>query len=759
MMSVIRAVLLDPLPYRAPDSLVWVYTDNPPFHFRFSVVDYRALEADHPAFSEIAAYQTSLVTVTDGGTAERVTARAVTGSYFPLLGQTPHLGRLFDVSDDARADRMAVLTHVYWTQHFGGDPSVLGRAITVDGASYTIQGVLQEAVGPFEQNTAIFTVAHWPAPARKGPFFIMALGRLRPDISRAAAVESLHATTARLFPIWKSSYQDEKATWGIQDLKERVVGTVGSSLLFVLAAVGAVLLIACANAVNLLIARSLSRSRELAIRGALGASRGRIVQQLLVETGVVTAGSALVGLAVAFGVILLVTTYGVGYLPRLGEIRLWGVMLAWLGLASGVLIGLVPAIHSAQLRMNRVLASSGRAHTDGSGARRLRRALVAGEFALATPLLVAAALVLASLDRLAHVDVGIETEHLLTASVTLPGARYPQSSDRQAFWDRAVERLTALPGVEAVALADSRPPVEASNTNNFDLEDHPTPAGQNQPLCRWVAASSTFFQAVGLRLERGRLFDERDRQPNAPPVIIVDTAWASRFFRGEDVLGRRLREGGCTSCPWTTVVGVTSAVKFNGLNAPDDGVVYTPFVTGASGFVVLRASRDPASLTSGLRQTVRQLDPGLALSGIATGDELVSTSLAQPRYLGVLIGMFALTAVVLSIVGIYGVMTHFVQQHTRDIGIRLALGGEPSAMRRMVVVRGLRLVVAGVGLGMGGALLGARLMTAVLFGVSPTDLPTMVAVPGALLAVAAIACLVPAGRAARLDPAAILRES
>ncbi|MFI5178906.1 MAG: ABC transporter permease, partial [Vicinamibacterales bacterium] len=280
MISVVRAVLIDPLPYAASDSIVWVYTDNPPYRFRFSVVDYRALEADHPTFSAVAGYQTNRVTVTDGGLAERVNAKDVTGSYFPLLRQKAVLGRLFDESDDGRREPIAVLTHGYWTRRFGGDPAVLGRTMTINGASYTVVGVLERGDGPLEHDVAVFTAAHWPQPTRKGPFFTMALGRLGPGVSRAAAVDALHATNARLFPLWKSSYQDEKATWGTQDLKSRVIGDIGSTLYVVLAAVGCVLLIACANAVNLLIARASSRSRELAIRGGGGGGRRRRGERL-----------------------------------------------------------------------------------------------------------------------------------------------------------------------------------------------------------------------------------------------------------------------------------------------------------------------------------------------------------------------------------------------------------------------------------------------------------------------------------------------
>ena len=554
MIAVVRAVLVNPLPYAAPAELFWIYTDNPPYRFRFSVVDYRALEADHPAFSAVAAYQTSNVTITEGGIAERATAKSVTGSYFPLLGQTAAIGRLFDASDDARGDQVAVLTAAFWARRFASDPSVLGRALTIDGASYTIVGVLQKKVGPLERDVALFTAARWPVPKRKGPFFTMVLGRLRPDVSRATAVDTLRATNARLFPIWKSSYQDEKATWGLQDLKARVVGDVGSTLVVVLAAVGCVLLIACANVVNLLVARAFNRSRELAIRSALGASRGRLLQHLMVESGVLTAGAAAVGVGVAILAIKLVTTYGAAYVPRIDEVRLSVPVLEWLAalaVGSGLLVFAgVSCLRSTarRLRMDRALRSGGRSATDGPAARRLRRALVAAEFALATPLLVAAVLVLASLDRLSHVSVGIDTERVLTAAVSLPGARYSRDADRKAFWDRALERLAALPGVKrppsptagrrataatgttsisrivrrrpartsrsapgsAFRRRSSRPSACRSNADGCSTSTHSTttswsstargPTGSSRARTSWAAGSG----AAGARTARGR---------------------------------------------------------------------------------------------------------------------------------------------------------------------------------------------------------------------------------------------------------------
>jgi putative ABC transport system permease protein len=759
MIGVVRAVLVSDLPYRDPGSLFWIYTDNPPFWFPFSVVDYRALEADHPAFNAVGAYQTRSVTVSGAEQSEKVNMRVVTGSYFPMMGQKAHIGRLLDPSDARTTDQLAVLTYGYWRTRFGGDPSILGRPLTIEGSPHTIVGVLEPTAGPLERDIQLFAPERWPQPTRKGPFFLRALGRLRPDVPRAAALETLRATNTRLFPIWQSSYQDQKATWGMMDLKTRAIGNVRPILLIVLGAVGCLLLIACANAVNLLVARAMNRTREIAIRGALGASRGRLLQHLLAETAAITLLAAGVGLAVAFGAVTLVTAYGGDYIPRIDEVRLGSAELGWLGLLSlfsGIVIGLVPAVHNSRLRITGALSAGGRSSSDAPATRRLRRALVAAEFALATPLIVAAVLVAASLARLNSVDVGIATDHMLTAGVSLPAARYEKAEDRQAFWDRALERLRALPSVEAVALADSRPPNDSNNQNNFNLEDRPALPGQNQPVCTWVGVTPDFFKTVGLRLEKGRLLDGFAAQDN---VVVVDRAWANRFFPGQEVIGRRFKEGGCTDCDWTTVVGLVSDVRWTGLDAREkDGTVYYTMPGAQSAYFVVRTAGSPATVAAPLRQAVASIDPQLAVSDVLTGDELVSSSLSRPRYLTVLIGMFAVTALVLSIVGVYGVMAYFVQQHSRDIGIRLALGGDPARVRRMVIGQGLQFVAVGIAAGIGAALLASRLIGTQLFGVSATDTRTLLGVPAALVAVAVLACLLPAHRAARLDPAEILRE-
>jgi putative ABC transport system permease protein len=386
--------------------------------------------------------------------------------------------------------------------------------------------------------------------------------------------------------------------------------------------------------------------------------------------------------------------------------------------------------------------------------------LVASQFAIATPILVVAGLLFVSLNALGRVNLGFDARNVLSGSILLPMSQYPDAR-AGAFWDEIQRRTESMPGVSAVAFADGRPPNDVNNFNNFDLEDAPTPAGQSQPVVPWVSVSPEYFPLLGLNLLKGRLLDQRDaRVPTTvDQPIVVDRAWARRFFPNRDALGKRLKQGGCTECPWTVVVGVVSEVKYAGLDKPDDGTVYAPLdPQGHSRYLVLRTAAESASVLPVLRETVRDLDPGLPLSNVATIDELVVRSLARPRALSMLVGALAAVALVLSIVGVYGVMAYYVQQHKKDIGIRLALGGSRGDLFRLVVGQGMAVVGSGVGLGLVAALAAARAMSSLLFGVGAADPLTFAAVAGLLLLVALAACALPARRAITMPPAIVLRD-
>ena len=763
--------LLRPLPYDAPERLVRVFTDSPPNKFPLSVVDYRALEAQQTRFERMAGYTARPMAWTDGVTAERLRGRVVTPGYFEVLGLRPALGRAF-IEAEGRPGSPAtvIVSHAFWKQRLGGRADAIGSAVRLDGADHTVVGVLPPSVGPLEQGVEFFVPAQWDVPRRRGPFFVFAIGKLRDAAGTAAAADELRALNRALFPLWRDSYQDQRATWAMMSLDEHIVGRAGRPATVALAAVALVWLIACANASSLLVARVSSRQRELAVRAALGASRARVLRHLLVESALLAAGSALVGIALAAAGLRLLATVGAAYVPRAHEVALQGPVLwvlAVLTLASAALFGLVPALSGTGAQAGDTLRSLGRSATASLSVRRARRLLVAGQFAIATPLLVGAALLLASLDALARVDLGFDGRRVVSGSISLPAARYPDYGQVAGFWEEAERRLAAIPGVEAVAFANGRPPSDVQDFNNFDLEDLPTPPGGSQPVTPWVAVTRDYFRLAGLRLVEGRLFDEHDGRTDASTVV-VDRAWALRFFPGGSAIGRRFRSGGCTDCPWTTVVGVVSEVKYAGLDQPDQGTVYTPMVARTETgpvedpsarfrYALVRTSGDPATALPAVRQALRELDPTIPLSSAATMDELVARALDRPRSLSFLVTGFALIALALSVVGIYGVMAYFVQQHAKDIGIRMALGGRPKDVLRLVVGQAMRVVAGGVAVGLCAAFALARLMGSLLFGVAPTDTSAYAAVAAALVAAALAACAAPAARALRVRPALLLR--
>ena len=771
--AAVNAALLQPLPYAEPARLVRIYTDAPPNKFRFSVADYLALQAQQTQFEQVAGYTDRAMAFSDGSVAERLRGRVVSSTYFALLGIRPAIGRDFTQQDGRPGSPPAVIvSHGFWQRRLGGRPDVAGTFIRLDGADYALAGVLPPTTGPLEQRQEFFVAAQWDTPRRKGPFFITALGRLRHESARSAATDELRAINRRIFPLWRSSYQDEKASWSLMDLKTHVTGDVGMMAGLALTAVGLVWLIACTNASSLLIARVTSRRRELAVRAALGASRGRVVRHLLAESALLAIGAAGLGFVLAWMGVGLLRDFGADYFPRTDEIALGGPVL-WLlsGLtaASALLFGLVPSVHGSGGPVDESLRSMGRSSTGSVAVRRLRQVLVGTQFAIATPLLVVAGLLLVSLDALGRVNLGFDTHNLLSGSISLPAVEYAEPGRVATFWNELQRRVEALPGVSGVTFADGRPPDDVGNFNNFDLEASPTPPGQSQPVTPWVSVTPDYFGLLGLSHLEGRLFDQRDGLGSNVEVVVVDRAWAKRFFPNESAVGKRFREGGCTTCPWTTVVGVVSDVKYAGLDVPDEGAVYTPMAgRGVSSpiedattrfrYLILRTRTDPSVVLPAVRQIVRALDPSLPFSSVATIDDLVAQSLQRPRSMSLLVGGFALVALILSVVGIYGVMAYYVEQHTKDISIRLALGGRPMDVLRLIVGQGMKVVSSGVIVGLLVALGLTRVMSSLLFGVGAADAFTFSAAALLMLAVALVACFVPARRATGLQPATVLRN-
>jgi len=542
------------------------------------------------------------------------------------------------------------------------------------------------------------------------------------------------------------------------------VDHVRGSLFLLFGAVGAILLLASFNAAILLLARGINRLRELAVRTALGATRTRIMQHLLADSVILAAGSALMGgLLLAAGMRLIIAV-SAAYLPRSQEISLSGTTVGFLivvTLASCLLIGLLPALHGAGSRQLRGLQTGSRSVTGDTGIRRLHGTMVVLQYALSVPLLLGAVLLTVSLNQLNRADIGCETDNILTFRLSLPEGRYPAPGDIDNFREALATRLRMLPEVEAVGFGNARPPNEIPMTNNFNLEDHPTPSGQSHPTVPWLAATPEYFTTLGIPLLEGRMFNAGDRL-DSPQVAIVDEAWANRFFPGESAVGRRFCPAGSTDGPWTTVIGVVSDVCYTGLENPSRGTVYRPVSQlthpSRSACAVLAATTDPISLIPTIRRIIHDLDPALPLTGIATIEELAGESLISIRQITVFTGVTALIALILSIIGIYGMMANFASRHRRDIGIHIALGGRPGRVSGMIAARGLKLAGIGLAIGIGAALFLSRVMQSLTRDVSTAGPLIFVTVSAGILGLALITCFIPARRVVQVDPVTILRE-
>jgi putative ABC transport system permease protein len=769
---VIREVLLHPLPYPEGDRLVRIYHAIGGNRWNLSVADFQAIESQQTSFESVAAYTSLERTLSTGRSVERVRVREVTEGWFDLLGLRAARGRTFEPGDGTLgAPSMAVVSWGFWQRSLGGDDAVLGRTLRLDGRDFTVIGVLPREVGPFEERHDIFPVLQFEPPERKGPFRLTVVGRLREGIVPAKADGELKAINDRIFPVWQASFQDSDATWGMMPLDEFVIGRFRTLLLVLLGAVLLVLLVASTNAAGLLTARASQRRGEIATRAALGASGSRLVRLVVTESLLLAIGGALFGLALAATAVRAIRAAGPDFLPRAGEIALDGQVLGFAALLTGVsllVFGVVPALQlfGARSGIAVTLAAARRTATAAFAAHNARRMLVASQFAIAVPLVAGAALLSNSFLRLQRVDPGFDGEHVLTAGIARRPASGVEPAAERAFWDRLLERVEALPGVVAAGLSDSRPPRGANNINNFDPLDRPTPSGKTEPTAVWLVVSPGYFEALRIGLVSGRMFDERDNLDLPTTSALVDRTWADNVYPGESPVGRQFYEGGCRSaeCRIVNVIGVVENVRYLGLDdsqrGASVGTVYVPQSQwlAASSNLFVRASGDPLVLLDAIRDIVQELDPEILLTDVATARELVDDALAAPRNLAAVVAVFAGVALVLAMIGIYGVMSYFVNEHRKAIGIRLALGGGPGEVLRYVLGRGMKPVLAGTALGFAIAFGVTRFMSRLLFVVSPNDPATLALVALAMLSAAAAACWLPARQAARLDPVKTLRN-
>jgi putative ABC transport system permease protein len=763
--SVVHSLLLKPLPYPQADRLVTVWQD---MRARGGPVDEWATpgnladwRAEQSVFASMASIRAIQPTLTGLGDPQPIAGEQVTGDYFGVLGVTPELGRLFHPEELVpNGPRVVILSHNTWMRRFGGDPHVLGQRIALGGEPHEVIGVLGESFRP-----VIISAAEFWRPDRlnlvaplRGAVVLRVVARLQPGVTVPRALTAMDALSRQLAARYPAT--NVNAGINVVPLQEQVVGNVRPGLVVLSSAVALVLLIACVNIANLLLARGSGRTREMAVRSALGAGRARVVRQLLTESFVLAVvGGALGTSASVWGVKALVAIAPAGT-PRLDEIGVDPSVLVYAGvltLVTGAAFGLVPAWQSARRQDAAGLQDGSRGSTAASG-QRTRRALIVAEVALALVLLFGGGLLLRSFLALERTDLGFNPSGLLTGFVSVPGTKYRTDAEKTVFQDRLIERVAAIPGVTHAAVT-SVLPLGGDSDMNFLPEGMPMPATEDQAPVTWYrVVSGDYFETMGVPLVKGRTFSGRE----AAPVVVVNEALVAKYWPGQDALGRRIRFSNDATQPWFTIIGVVADVKQRGARGAPRVQSFLPYwhfpeLAGGTN-VVLRASVPPETLSASLGRAVREVDAELPVSQVTPMASLVSASIDQPRFLALITGVFAGLAALLAAVGVYGVMSYSVTARLPEIGVRLALGARRADVFRLVFASGLRLAVMGLVIGGAVALFVAPTMSTVLFGVGPADPLTFVLTAGALLVVASVATLLPSRRATRVDPAVALRE-
>jgi predicted permease len=764
--SIVNGVLLRPLPYPEPDNLERVFNQNSSMNrYGISVADFQALEKEYRRIGSVAAFSQRAVTLTGVERPEQIQASFATGEFFKTLGVASAAGRTFLPGEDRPgANRVAVVSHGFWQRRMSADPKAVGQQLTLDGVGYTVIGIMPQGfISPEITAPDLWPILQPEPPKRRGPFTLRLITRRNAGVSEQQGREELQKIARQVFRQWSGSSTDANATYVSMPLKQALVGDIGTTLLVLLGAVGCVFLLASVNVANLLLARATTRQQEIAIRAALGAGRLRLLRQLFTESLMLAFLGGATGLLLAVWGVDVLLALSPATIPRMDQVSVdgWALGFAALGtFLSCLIFGLAPALYSVNPELGDPLKGGGRGSAEVPGRRRLRDLLVVTEFALALPLLVGAGLLINSFMRLQQVDPGFDPKHLLTVQLPLPLQKYPETEQAVNFHREMLRRIQTLPGVQAASIATDLP-LQRGDTNDFNLERRPTPPGKSDEVAAFISVSPDYFRTLGIPLLKGRYLSEQD-DGEAPPVMVISQGMARRYFPGEDPVGMRLKLGGCTECNWTTIVGVVGDVKNEGLTAEDDSAMYCPFVQESFNIrmmtLALRTEVDPAGLVAAVRSEVNAVDPDLALANIKTMEQLMSDSLGQSRYRGALLGIFAIVALILAAVGIYGVIAYTVNQRTHEIGIRIALGAQKRDILRLVVSQGVVLSLTGVAIGVAGALALTRFLSSLLYGVSNTDPATFISVTLLLFGVALLACLIPARRATRVDPMVALRH-
>jgi putative ABC transport system permease protein len=768
MFSAVHGVLLKPLSYPEPDRLVMIRgarLAKPGRPGEISYPDYRDWRHESRSFETIAALRTADVTRAGPGGPERIEGARVTASFFQALRVVPALGHLFpEELDQPGGERVAVLGHGLW-RRLGADPTLVGRSLTLSGQPHTVIGILPASFRPPREveRAEVFAPLALDGEEleQRGNRYLVAIGRLRSGVRIAQARAELAAIALRL----EKEHPDNTGLGAmVEALLADTVGELRRPLLVLLGAVAFVLLIACTNMANLVLPRALARRRELAIRAALGARRSRLVRQLLTESILLGVMGGVAGLALAHWGLGALVSLAPASTPRLLDIALDGRVLGFslaLSLATGLAFGLAPALSASRTDVQAALHESGR--SPGLARHPGARLLVVAEIALSLVLMAGAGLLLESFRRLLSVDPGFDPRNVLTLAVSLPDTRYSRPDQRAGFYAELLERVRILPGVISAAAITPLPlGGDGGIATRFTVEGRPAPAPGQKPRAEYRAVTAGYFETMRIQLKKGRTFDAGDRR-EAPAVAVVNETLAAQVFPGQDPLGQRLRIGISTdeSDPRIfEVVGVVGDVRPSGRHVPTPPEIYVPHPQQSwSGMsLVVRTSADAVSLGGALRREVAALDSEQAVYNLRPLLELLFDSLAARRFIMALLGGFALVGLALATVGVYGVLTESVERRRGEIGLRLAVGAEPGDVLRMVLGQAARLAAAGVTLGLVAAFVLTRVMQGLLFGVSATDPATFAAVAALLAMAALLASYLPARRAARLDPAAVLRE-
>jgi predicted permease len=782
--SVVNGVVLRPLGYPEPERLVYVTSQFPGLgfdQFWVSLPEFIEYRDRNQAFETIGAYNVGAVNLNANPPGRPVLA-LVTPELFPALGVKPLTGRWFTADDSVpNAEAVTILSWELWQRSFGGDPAIVNKTVMLNSAPNRVVGIMPRGFDVHDQRVEIWqplTINPANFPNSRGGHFLYLVGRLKQGVSLGAAKADLDIRLEEWPKLNPSQHAPNKQNQQshrlrMDPLKEDVVGGIRTALVVLQAAVGFVLLIACANLANLLIARADSRLREYAVRNALGASRGRLLRQLITEGLVLAGAGAIAGVGLAWTGLTLLLAASPNAIPRTAEITLdWRVLLFTLGVAvlTGLIFGLVPLAHIGRDRAGQAMRESGTRTTAGTARARLRSALVVAEVALAVVLVVGAGLLIRSFFNLTKTDMGFNRSQLSTFGIVLPSPAY-DTVRRVDFLQRMTTNLRAIPGVQAVAAMTGLPPLRNVNANDTDFEHiAPLPPGQPRgsvPIENtdfWQTVTVGYTETMGIPVVRGRTFDDKD--PFGAPVVLVNEALVRKFFPPDmDPIGKRLKRGNGANLPFYTIVGVLKDVKQGGVSEAVGTEVYflaeqmpaTANFAPSNLNIVVRSSLPYGSLAPQFRRVAGEIDPTLPLIRMRSMDDVVGDAIARPWFLTLLLGLFAGLALALAAVGTYGILSYLVAERQQEIGIRMALGADRAEILRMVLMRGLILSVIGLVGGLVGALGLTRVIKTLLYNVTPTDPLTLGIVAGVIGIVAVAACFVPAWRATRTDPMIVLR--